>query len=259
MPQSVISLEQLTVRRGQSTILHNVNLHLAPAQHCAMLGPNGAGKTTLLQVISGYLWPTRGSISVLGESFGQTDLNQLRRRIGLLSQAILDQFAPLMISRNIVYTGLLGTLLLTKLPTPDQRDHAQQLIEEFALSKVIDSPFGRLSAGERQRVLIVRALMNDPAQLILDEPAAGMDLPGREALLVHIEKLAHMKNAPTLLMVTHHISEITPAFSKVLLLKNGSVLACGEKNAILTEQNISQLYGLPVKLEARSGRYWPQI
>ena len=224
-----------------------------------MLGPNGAGKTTLLGVISGYLWPSSGRVSVLGEQFGQADLHQLRRRIGLVSQANLKEFSPFMSGREVVCTGAKGTLLLTEPPTPSQRCRAEQLIEQFALAKVIDSRFGLLSAGERQRVLIARALMNDPALLILDEPAAGMDMAGREGLLSYIEKFAATKNAATLLMVTHHISEIMPSFGQVLLLKDGCVLACGDKASILTEQNISRLYDLQVKLDCKGERFWPQV
>ncbi len=259
MQTSVISLEQVCVRRGQRSILNNVSLGLAPGEHCVMLGPNGAGKTTLLGVISGYLWPSSGCVSVLGEQFGQADLHQLRQRIGLVSQANLREFGPRMSGRDVVYTGAKGTLLLSELPTASQCCRAEQLIEQFALAKVVDSRFALLSAGERQRVLIARALMNKPVLLILDEPAAGMDMAGREGLLAYIEKFAATENTATLLMVTHHISEIMPSFARVLLLKDRAVLAYGDKDSILTEQNISQLYDLPVKLEARSGRYWAHI
>lgn len=164
-----------------------------------------------------------------------------------------------MSGRDVVYTGAKGTLLLSEPPTASQCCRAEQLIQQFSLAKVIDSRFSLLSAGERQRVLIARALMNKPVLLILDEPAAGMDIAGREGLLAYIEKFAATENTATLLMVTHHISEIMPSFAKVLLLKDGVVLAYGDKDSILTEQNISRLYDLQVKLDCKGGRFWPQV
>lgn len=259
MNTPIISLEQVCVRRGEFTILSDVNLRIARGQHCVVLGPNGAGKTTLVQIISGYLWPSSGRVSVLGEAFGQTDLHQLRRRVGLVSQATVGQFSPFMAGREVVYTGSLGTLILTEKPAPSAQGQAEKLIQQFALSKVIDSRFGLLSVGERQRVLLARSLMGRPDLLILDEPAAGMDMAGREKLLNHIEQLASNQDAPTLLMVTHHISEIMPAFPMILLLKDGSILAHGPKASTLTEQNISRLYDLQVKLQSRSGRFWAQV
>ena len=259
MNTPIISLEQICVRRGGFTILSDVNLRIAPGEHCAVLGPNGAGKTTLVQVISGYVWPSDGRVSVFGQPFGQTDLHHLRRRVGLVSQATVNQFGVLMTGRDVIYTGTQGTLMLTEPATPSAQAQADQLIEQFALAKVIDSRFGLLSVGERQRVLLARSLMGQPDLLILDEPAAGMDMAGREMLLTHIEQLACSQEAPTLLMVTHHISEIMPAFAMTLLLKGGSILAHGPKTSTLTEQNISRLYDLQVKLQTRSRRFWPQV
>lgn len=255
----VISLENISVYRGDLNILRDVNLHIHPGEHCVMLGPNGAGKTTLLQIISGYLWPSTGRVSVLGRQFGQTDLNKLRRRIGLVSQANLKQLSPFLKARQVICTGATGTLALIQNPDSAALSQTQQLIEQFALEKVADSQFGLLSVGERQRVLIARSLMGSPDLLILDEPAAGMDIAGREKLLAYIENLAAQKSHPTLLMVTHHISEITPSFHSVLLLKDGAVLAAGPKTDILTEQNICRLYGLKVKLNRSHNRYWPEV
>ena len=259
MQDSIISLEQVSVHRADFTILSDVSLRLAPGEHCAILGPNGAGKTTLVQIISGYLWPSTGHVSVLGQPFGQTDLHRLRRRVGLVSQATVSQISLFTTARNVIYTGAQGTLALTEPPSDTARDRADHFVEQFNLSRVIDSQFGQLSVGERQRVLIARALMNAPDLLILDEPAAGMDMAGREKLLLHIEQLAHRQACPTLLMVTHHISEITPSFAMILLLKDGSVLAFGPKASTLTESNLSKLYDLQVKLHFNAGRYWPQI
>ncbi|NIA06334.1 MAG: ATP-binding cassette domain-containing protein [Actinobacteria bacterium] len=259
MQTPIISLEQVSVHRGDFTILSDVSLQIAPGAHCAVLGPNGAGKTTLVQIISGYLWPSTGRVSVLGQAFGQTDLHRLRRRVGLASQATVSQISPFMRARDVIYTGLQGTLALTEPPADAACTRAEQFVDQFGLSRVIDSQFGQLSVGERQRVLISRALMNSPDLLILDEPAAGMDMAGREKLLTHIEQLAQGPASPTLLMVTHHISEITPSFAVILMIKAGSVLTFGPKTSTLTERNVSHLYDLPVKLHCSAGRYWPQI
>ena len=255
----IISLEHVSIRRGDFTILSDVSVRLAPGQHCAVLGPNGAGKTTLVQIINGYLWPSTGRVTVLGQPFGQTDLHCLRRRVGLVSQATVSQISPFITARNVIYTGVQGTLALTEPPADSSRAQAEQFIEQFGLTRVIDSQFGQLSVGERQRVLIARALMNSPDLLILDEPAAGMDMAGRERLLLHIEQLACSQHSPTLLMVTHHISEITPSFAMILMIKDGAVLAFGPKASTLTEPNVSRLYNLDVELHSNAGRYWPQI
>ena len=259
MQKPIISLEQVSVHRGDFTILSDVNLQIAPGEHCAVLGPNGAGKTTLVQIISGYLWPSAGRVSVLGQPFGQTDLHRLRRRIGLVSQATVSQISPFTAARDVIHSGFQGTLALTEPPADAACDRAEQFVDQFGLSRVIGSRFGQLSVGERQRVLISRALMNSPDLLILDEPAAGMDLAGREKLLTHIEQLAHRPDSPTLLMVTHHIAEITPSFTMILMIKAGTVLAFGPKISTLTEPNVSHLYDLPVKLHCKDGRYWPQV
>ena len=259
MQTPIIFLQQVSVHRGKRTILSDLSLQIAPGRHCAVLGPNGAGKTTLVQIISGYLWPSTGRVTVLGQPFGQTDLHHLRSRVGLVSQATISQISSFMTAREVICTGLRGTLALTEPPTDATYTMADQFAEQFNLSRVIDSRFAQLSVGERQRVLISRALMNSPDLLILDEPAAGMDIAGREQLLVYIEQLAQRQDCPTILMVTHHISEITPAFAAVLMIKAGSVLAFGPKGSTLTESNVSRLYGLPVKLHTDAGRYWPQI
>lgn len=259
MQTPIISLEQVSVHRGNRTILSDLSLQIAPGRHCAVLGPNGAGKTTLVQIIGGYLWPSTGRVTVLGQPFGQTDLHRLRRRVGLVSQATVSQISPFMNARQVICTGLRGTLALTEPPSDATRSRAEQFAQQFNLDRVIDSRFAQLSVGERQRVLISRALMNSPDLLILDEPAAGMDIAGREKLLVYIQQLACRADCPTILMVTHHISEITPAFAMILMIKAGSVLTFGPKAATLTEHNVSRLYDLPVKLHTDAGRYWPQI
>lgn len=258
-PSVRIRLDNIGYHRGRRAILKDVCWHVAAGQHWAVVGPNGSGKTTLLQIATGYAWPSRGDVSILGQQFGQVDLRQLRRKIGWVSSSLSPLIRPSQSARQIVLSGAFASTALFDRPTPAQRRRADQLIARMGLKKVADSCFGTCSLGEQQKALIARALMPQPALLILDEPSAGLDLPSREALLESLQHFGTSQKRTSVVLVTHHIEEIPPAFSHVMVMKNGRVLAQGKKSSVLTGDVLSEAFALSVKVDCAFGRYWPRI
>lgn len=253
-----IELSGVEFHRARRSILRQVCWQVRQGEHWAVVGANGSGKTTLLQVAVGYLWPTEGSVSVLGEQFGQVDLRQLRRKIGWVSSSLAGMIHGEQTALQIVLSGAFAATGLFDKPSKDQKARAGELLEQLGCRRIADSAYRVLSLGEQQRVLIARALMPRPEVLILDEACAGLDLPSREGLLEMIDQLAR-RDAATLILVTHHIEEIPPAFSHVLVLKNGQVLSAGPKKEVLTGATLSRAFDLSVEVEHHYGRYWPRI
>mgnify|MGYP002721497180 FL=1 len=221
-----------------------------------MLGPNGAGKSTLMSVCAARLHPTSGMVDILDEILGAVDVFELRPRIGLTSGAIASQFPASEKVRDVVVTAAYGVTGRWR-EGYDQMDHerAQELLEQWGVSHLADRTFGSLSDGERKRVLIARALMTDPELMILDEPGAGMDIAGREDLVARLTDLAQDPDAPTTLLVTHHLEELPRGLTHLLLLNHGRVVAQGPIDEVLTSENLSEAYEMPLKLTSVDGRY----
>ncbi len=259
--KSPTSIELTGVRheRGRRTILQDVCWRVNEGEHWAIVGANGSGKTTLLQIAVGYLWPTDGRVCVLGHEFGQVDLRQLRRRIGWVSSSLSAMIRPTQSALQIVMSGAFASTALFDKVSTAQRSQAGALLERLSCAHVAASPYGVLSLGEQQKVLIARALMAEPDLLILDEACAGLDLAARENLLSTIDAVAGGKDGPSLILVTHHIEEIPPAFSHAMVLKDGRVLAQGAKGDVLTADTLSAAFALPVEVDFRYGRYWPRV
>ncbi|MFP4054325.1 MAG: ABC transporter ATP-binding protein [Phycisphaerae bacterium] len=255
----VIELKDVVLFRGEKTILDGVNWRVRRGEHWAIVGANGSGKTTLLRIAAGTLWPSRGTVSVLGQRFGEVDLRELRKRIGWVSSALQDRMPPSLPAMKAVVSGASATIGLFDEPAGTQWDRANQLAEQLGIAQLGDRPFGVLSLGEQQRVLIARALMPDPPLLILDEPCAGLDLAAREQLLETVESLGRGDSGRTLVLVSHHIEEITPAFSRVLLLSEGRAAAQGPKPQVLTGPQLSNAFGLDVVVETAADRYWARL
>jgi len=255
----VLNLQDVELTLNQNTILRRVRWRVGLGQHWAVLGANGSGKTSLLRVITGYLWPSGGQVDVLGSRFGQVDLRQLRKRIGLVSSAISKMIRPSQTATQIVLSGAFASTALFDEADADQHARAHELLAQLGCAHLAEQLYGTLSLGEQQRVLIARALMASPELLLIDEPCAGLDLPGREVLLETIDALATDNGQTTLVMVTHHIEEITPRFTHVLILKAGQVLAAGPKDKVLTDANLKAAFGLTIELDHRHGRYWPRV
>ncbi|QYJ05010.1 ABC transporter ATP-binding protein [Nocardioides panacisoli] len=253
---AVLELAEVTVRRGQATLLDRVTWVVKEGERWVVLGANGAGKTTLLQVASASLHPTSGAVGVLQELIGTVDVFELRPRIGLTSAALADRIPRQEVVRDVVVSASYAVLGRWR-EEYDDLDHerADALLREFSIHHLADRTYGTLSEGERKRVQIARSLMTDPELLLLDEPAAGLDLGGREDLVSTLSVLAHDPASPATVLVSHHVEEIPPGFTHVLMLRDGAVAAAGPIGETLTDRTLSQTFGMPLVLEEHDGRY----
>lgn len=247
------------VREGGTIILNDVNWEVKPGEHWALVGLNGSGKTTLLNMINGFLWPTRGEISVLNQKFGTVDLRELRKSIGWVSSSLQEKLYGTDTGLEIVVSGRLGTIGVHDKPTKDDIQAAKELLQTLMCSYLENRIYRHCSEGERQRLLIARALISRPKLLILDEPCNGLDIFAREQLLATIEEITKQPDAPTLLFVTHHIEEILPTIKHALLLRNGEVFGAGKTTELLASDQLTRFFGTGVDVEWRNGRPWLQL
>ncbi|HEX3409035.1 MAG TPA: ABC transporter ATP-binding protein [Candidatus Binataceae bacterium] len=250
----MIAVTQLGVERD-APILNGIDWTVTRGEHWAILGANGSGKTSLLSTLTGYMPPTTGGIAVLGETYGRSDWRELRRRIGICSSSIHHLMEGHELALTAVISGRHAMVGMWGEIRADERRQAVKILRQVEAEHIRDRPWRFLSQGERQRVLIGRALMARPELLILDEPCAGLDPVAREHFVQFLERLARTKGAPTLVLVTHHVEEIMPAFSHVLILKDGAVLAAGPKTKILTSGILARAFQAPVRLRCQRGRY----
>lgn len=252
---SILEVNDLRVMRGRAAILKGVNWRVAAGEHWVILGSNGSGKTSLLKSLTGYLSPTSGGLSLLGRRYGEADWRDLRLQIGVVTSAFAASIPLAEVTLETVISGKFAQLDLWHSTTKADRVAGMKLLRFVGLAGIADREWAYLSQGERQRVLIARALMAKPRLLILDEPCAGLDPVAREKFLQFLEQLARKKNAPALVLVTHHVEEIMPAFTHALLLKNGNVIATGPREKVLSTANLSATFGAPMRLSRREGRY----
>ena len=256
MSDEVLRLRGVEVRRDAAVLLRNVDWTAHGDERWILIGPNGAGKTTLLQVAATQLFPTEGIAEILGQRLGATDVFDLRPRIGLASAAVADQVPPGEKVIDLVLTAsyaIVGRWKEEYESTDVTR--AVELLDALGCAHLIRRRFATLSEGERKRVQIARSLMPDPELLLLDEPAAGLDLGGREDLVRRIAYLAGDKTAPTMVMVTHHVEEVPDGFTHAMLLRRGQVLAAGPLPDVFTERNLSKCFGVPLTIEYRRSRW----
>ena len=252
----VVRMDDVTVRRGDATLLRDVDWSVELDERWVVLGPNGAGKTTLLRMAAAELHPTAGTVHVLGEQLGRVDLFELRPRIGFCSAALAQRVPGDELVRDIVVSA--GYALLGRWREhydSFDTDRADRLLDALGMRSFGGREYRTLSEGERKRVLIARALMADPELLLLDEPAAGLDLGGREDLVARLSALAEDPDAPASVLVTHHVEEIPPGYTHGLLLRAGGVVAQGLLPHVITEQNLSRAFGLPLRVLHEDGRY----
>ena len=250
----VIAVARLSVERD-APILNAIDWAVAHGEHWVILGANGSGKTSLLSTLTGYMPPTSGAIAVLGETYGRSDWRELRKRIGICSSSLHHMMEGHETALSSVISGRHAMVGMWGEIREDERRQARKILRQVEAENIRDRPWRFLSQGERQRVLIGRALMARPELLILDEPCAGLDPVAREHFVQFLERLARSKSAPTLVLVTHHVEEIMPAFSHVLVLKDGAVLAAGPKTKILTSGLLSRAFHAPLRLRRQRGRY----
>jgi iron complex transport system ATP-binding protein len=252
----VLALRGVGVRRDGNDILHDVTWTVSRADRWVVLGRNGSGKTTLLRLASGYLHPTAGTVDILGQRLGRVDVRSLRARIGLTSAALADQLRPSLTALDVVVTAKYAALEpWWHRYSDDDRRQAGELLAQLGVGDLAPRAFGTLSSGERQRVLLARTLMVSPGIVLLDEPNAGLDLAGREELVRALAAVAGDPAAPPTVLVTHHVDEIPPGFTHVLLLRAGRVHAAGPIETTLTAEALSATFDLPLCLERRDGRF----
>ena len=251
----ILTVSGLTVRRGQTTILEQVSWTVAPGEHWVILGANGSGKTSLLSALTGYLTPSAGEVELLSQRYGRTDWRELRKRVGLVSSAIRQMIPDGEPALETIVSGHYAMIDFWGKMAPQDRRRALRILAQIECEALAERPWLFLSQGERQRVLIGRALMARPALLILDEPCAGLDPAAREHFLRFLQNLGTKKNSPTLVLVTHHVEEIMPVFSHVLILQRGRVLASGARKKTLTSRNLSVAFAAEVRLRNRKQRY----
>ena len=255
MKHPTLTVRDLTIQRGDTRILDRVSWSVGPGEHWVILGANGSGKTSLLSALTGYLTPTAGDVAVLGEVFGESDWRELRRRIGLVSSSVRQLMADAEPALTSVISGKYAMIDYWGEPTRAERTAARRILRQVEAEYLAEREWGVLSQGERQRVLIARALMAKPELLILDEPCAGLDPVARERFLNWLDRLGRASSRPALVLVTHHVEEITPAFTHALLLREGRVISAGPKAAALTTATMRQTFAAPLTLAKRRDRY----
>src|SRR5829696_650054 len=253
---AVVDLAGVSIVRNGSTLISDINWEVDETDRWVVIGPNGAGKTTLLQVISAQIHPSSGVAGVLGEVLGCVDVFELRPRIGLTSAALAERIPRSERVHDVVVSASYAVLGRWR-EQYDELDHerATELLASLGMAALADRTFGTLSEGERKRVQIARALMTDPELLLLDEPAAGLDLAGREALVRTLGRLASDPFAPASVLVTHHVEEIPEGITHALLMRNGGVVAAGTLRDTLTADHLSATFDLPLSLEESDGRW----
>ena len=251
----ILSVSDLIIQRGDTRILDGLSWTVQRGEHWVILGANGSGKTSLLSALTGYLSPTSGAISVLGQTFGESDWRELRKHVGLVSSSVRQMLPD---HEEALITVISGKYAMIdywgRIKTAD-RLAAGRILRQIEAAHLAERRWEVLSQGERQRILIGRALMARPRLLILDEPCAGLDPVAREHFLSFLQRLGERRGAPALVFVTHHVEEIMPVFTHALLLRKGGVLAAGEKRAVLNSARLSETFAAPLRLAQREGRY----
>jgi ABC-type molybdenum transport system, ATPase component/photorepair protein PhrA len=251
----IIELAGISVRRGGRTILGPLDWAVRPGERWVVLGANGSGKSTLLSVADMSLWPTTGRVEVLGELYGRIDVREHRRRIGLAGSAVEASFRADLTPVDLIMTARHAATEPWWHDYSDaDRGRAHALAIRFGLGEVLGHPFGTLSAGERRRTSIARALMPDPELLLLDEPTASLDLGARETLLRDLAELAREPTPSAIVLVSYHVEEIPSGFGHGLILRAGSIVASGPLDDVLTDACLSAAYGLPIRVDHRDGR-----
>ncbi|MCL1632017.1 ABC transporter ATP-binding protein [Sporolactobacillus sp. CPB3-1] len=250
----IIDAQKISWVRADHTVLQNIDWQVREGEHWSLIGLNGSGKSTLLKMINGYIWPTSGSLAVLGNPFGTVDLRELRRKIGWVSASLSEKIRVDECPESIVLSGKFASIGLYVRTSSAERERAHDLLHKLGCTSFENRPFGLLSQGEKQRVLIARALMAAPRLLILDEPCNGLDLFARERLLSLVAELAGSPEAPTIIFVTHHVDEILPCFAHTLLLKAGTVYKAGAAREVLTPEIMTDFYDRRVTVLQQNGR-----
>lgn len=251
----VLDLHVESFTRDGVDILRDIRWQVMPGEHWVVLGANGAGKSSLLSIAAGYEWASRGRVSVLGETYGKCDMRALKRRIGWVSSALFEWLPDRQSARQVVATGIHATIGSWHSLSAEDLVRADDALRRIGGFSFRNKRYGVLSQGEKQRVMIARALVTRPSLLILDEPCAGLDPGAREQLIADVDGLCARPDGPTLILVSHHVEEIPLHGTHALLLKEGHTLASGPLDDVLTSTHLTELYDYPCKVEREDGRY----
>ncbi len=252
---NVVELDSITLVRGEKMILDSVSWSIARGEHALLLGANGSGKTTLLKVLTGYEWPTTGRVRVLGREYGECDLRALRKKIGWVSSAMEHRVPPEDDAELVTASGFDASFGIYRPLSEAEHAKSRALLEKIGLARLGRQAFGLMSQGEQKRVLIARALVHDPALLVLDEPCAGLDPAARVDFLDDVGRFAALTDGPTIVFVTHHVEEVRPWVRRALALREGKVVIEGAVEAVLRSEALSQVFGRACRLEHLAGEY----
>lgn len=253
----MIHLNRLTLRRGERDILRGVDLHVQSGEHWCLLGRNGCGKTTILEMVTGYMFPTSGTVDVLGNRYGQVDVREVRKKIGYISPSLVEKFTLRDPVWEIVASGAFAFLRFYEAIPEEVRERSLRELDRAGLLHMAEQPFATLSQGERKKALLARTMMAEPELIILDEPCAGLDLYEREKFLDTLSEFASRKLS--MLYVTHHIEEIVPLFTHVALMADGVITAQGLKRDVLTPKRLGEAYDLPLQVDWADDRPWIRV
>ncbi|WP_198850454.1 ABC transporter ATP-binding protein [Alicyclobacillus sp. SO9] len=260
--QQIVNLHNISWKKEGKQILQDVSWTVQNGEHWVIVGNNGSGKTSLLNLLHGYVWPSTGRATVLGHHFGQSNMQNLRESLSLVSTSVSERQKsghPEDSALEVVISGLFSSIGVYREVDPEDIEKGYSALALFGVRQFSDRLFQSLSQGEQQRVLLARAWIRQPQLMILDEPCTGLDIKTREDLLSAVEQLGRQQNGPSLLYVTHHIEEIMPAFTHVLALKDGKVIASGDKHSVLNDETLSSLFDLPVAVSWSGDRPWIQV
>lgn len=252
----IADLEGITFIRQGKTILDGIDWTILRGEHWALLGANGAGKTTLLKILTGYEWPTRGAVTAFGNRYGQCVIQEVRKRIGWVSSSLAFHVPPRDTAAEVVLSGFDASLGLYREYSGEQIAAAAHAIDAVGLAPHADQNYGTLSQGERQRVMIARALVGKPGLLILDEPCAGLDPRAREDLLDDLADLSGRSDAPTIILVTHHVEEVAPFITHAAIMGPANIIASGAKENVMTSEHFTTAFDRPAEIDVNDGRYY---
>ncbi len=255
----IINIANAFYKKDDVYILKNINWKVQLGEHWAVIGLNGSGKTSLLKLINGYIFPSSGEVTVLDKKFGEYDFRELRKSIGWVSSFLQESLYASETVEEIVISGKYASIGLYEKPESSEFDKAHELLEQFGCADLQKRLYYTLSQGEKQKVILARALMSQPKLLILDEPCTGLDIFVRENFLSLIEEIGNEANSPTILYVSHHIEEILPVFTHALLLKNGGIHSFGKKEDVLTKSNLTKFFDREVQAVWNNGRIWIHV
>lgn len=251
----ILALTDVTLTREGNRLLTGINWSVEPGEHWALLGRNGSGKTMLTRVVAGYEWPTAGTVDLLGKRMGKTDIRTLREHVRWVGSEVQSRVTQSETVLTIVLSGYKGTIGLYEAVGAAQYKKARELLLKLGIADTENKPFEVLSYGQQRRALIARSLLSRPKLLMLDEPCNGLDVRAKQEYLGWVNELMSERHGPSVVMITHHIDEIMPHISHVLLIKNGMVFKKGKKEEIMTNKNLSEVLEIPIRIEEHNGYY----